>query len=82
MRHIEEEEPVNSSSGWRFLEGSVRRGIAKNTGYSVTVFSTAYDNSIKQQLFLSVQANDDSEGKVSVSTIKRCEVDEHLEKYL
>jgi hypothetical protein len=82
MRHIEEKESVNSDSGWRFLKGSVRQGIGKNSGYSVTIFSTAYDSSIKQQLFLSVQANEDFEGKISVSTIKRCEVDEHLEKYL
>lgn len=82
MRHMSEEEAVNSASGWRFLEGSVRHGIGKSTGYSVTVFSTAYDESTKQQLFLSVQANEDSEGNISVSTVKRCEVDKHLEKYL
>ena len=82
MSHIEEKEPVNSDSGWRFLEGTVRQGIGKNAGYSVTVFSTAYDTSIKQQLFLSVQANEDFEGKISVSTVKRCEVDKHLDKYL
>lgn len=82
MHHITEEEAVNSESGWRFLEGTVRQGRGKNTGYSVTVFSTAYDKSTEQQLFLSVQANEDTEGNISVCTTKRCEVDEHLEKYL
>ena len=82
MDHIEANEKVNSKYGWHFREGTVSKCIGKDAGYSVTIFSTAYDDIEKRQLFLSVQANITVNDEISVTTVKRCEVNEDLKKYL
>lgn len=82
MDYISENEKVDSEYGWRFLEGTVRKGIGKNAGYSVSIFHAAYDNNECKQLFLSVQANVSANGHILVFTVKRCELDESIEKFL
>lgn len=82
MRHIDEKEKIDSKYGWNFREGSVIKGLGENAGYSVVIFSTGYDETEKKQFFLSVQANVTADNQITVSTVKRCEVDENLEKYL
>ena len=82
MDHISSNEKVDSEYGWNFREGTVRKGIGKNSGYSVSVFNTAYDRAERKQLFLSVQANVNDDGEISISTVKRCELDEKIKKYL
>jgi hypothetical protein len=82
MGHIDENEKVDSESGWSFREGTVHQSVGKDSGYSVTVFSTAYDKTKGKQLFLSVQASVESSDKITISTVKRCEVDENIKKIL
>lgn len=82
MDYIETNEKVDSKLGWVFREGTVRKGIGQGAGYSVTIFSTTYDATEKKELFLSVQADVTDKDEMSVTTVKRCEVDEHIEKYL
>ena len=79
--HIEKEEIVDLQYGWNFLEGIADRGIVLGAGYSVTIFSTAYDNVERKQLFLSVRANVDENNHIAVSTVKRCQVDDRTKQY-
>lgn len=80
--YIFDNEQVDSEHGWRFREGTVRKSIGKNSGYIVSIFYTAFDNTKHKQLFLSVQANVSNNGQISVCTVKRCELDESIEKLL
>lgn|GEM_PF-2944690 len=82
MDHIESNEKTDSKSGWIFREGTVTKGVGQGAGYSVTIFSTTYDATENKELFLSVQANATDKDEISVKTVKRCEVDEYIEKYL
>ncbi len=80
MSYIENNEKISSTYGWRFSEGTVSKHIPG--GYSVTIFNTAYDEELKEHIFLSVQADVTEADELTVHTIKRCEVDENLKKYL
>jgi hypothetical protein len=82
MNYISKNELVDSKYGWSFREGIVRKDIGKDAGYSLCVLSTAYDQTEKKQLFLSVEANVNFDDVISVHTVKRSKVDENLEKYL
>lgn len=82
MRHIKDNESIDSEAGWVFVEGVVRTATGGSSGHTLSIINTGFDRSSNLQLFLSVHAVEDSTGRITVTTTRRCELTEELEQYL
>ncbi|BCK29700.1 MULTISPECIES: hypothetical protein [Vibrio] len=73
MKHIKDNEPLNSKGTWRFEKGRIAQ---RRDGYSLYVAHTAFDSSVNSIVRLHVQACVSQMDEIKVKTNKREKIDE------
>ena len=70
MKHVKENEPLQSKYGWNYESGSVIP--YHRNGYFVVITHTGYDTKEKSTVQLSTQAEVSENNEISVTASRRC----------